>query len=279
VPFRARLLTVVLSVTYALVLLSFALPEIRLDGRVADASVWVSDTAYWTYMPILCGAVIVVVVSRPGIGIRRRGVEAAVMTVALLVAVAANALLNENVIKPAFAVPRPNIEALAGDGALGPGVETPEDFYALGDKDARRQFLGPQLADLDEPVLSTRVEEHWAHETGYAFPSGHSTAALTFATLTATLGVWWLRSRRLWVATLLIPVWAVLVVYSRVLLGVHTPLDVVVGSAVGIGWGLLASLVVLRLAGWLADSELATSPGPPGGPDPGPSASSGLWDA
>ena len=90
--------------------------------------------------------------------------------------------------------------------------------------------------------------------------------------------VWWLGNRRRWVATLLIPVWAVLVVYSRVLLGVHTPLDVVVGSAVGIGWGLLASLAVMRVAGWPDDNASVASPGPPGGPDPSASASSGLWD-
>lgn len=239
----------VLSVTYALVLLSFALPDISLDDPAADALVWVSDTAYWTYMPFVCAAVILVMVSRPGIGGRRRGLEAAAMTVALVVAVAGNALLNENVIKPAFAVPRPNIEMLAADGALGSGVDSPEDFYALGDKDDRREFLGPQLAALDEPLLSQMVEDHWAHETGYAFPSGHSTAALTFATLTATLGIWWLRDWRLWLAAIVIPVWAVLVGFSRVLLGVHTPLDVVVGSAVGIGWGLLASLVILRVVG------------------------------
>ncbi len=242
-------LALVLGPAFALVLVSFALPEIPLDTPFADFWVRVSDTAYWSFMPVVCVVVVLLVVSRPGIDGRRRAVEAVVATVALLVVVAGNAQVNEHVIKPALAVPRPNIVTLAETGALGPQITEAADFYALGDKDARRQFLAPQLQQLDEPALSPLVEDHWAHETGFALPSGHSTAAMTFAALMAMLGFAWLTDWRARVTAVVVPVWAVLVAHSRVLLGVHTPTDVVVGSLVGIGLGTVAAIVVLRFVG------------------------------
>lgn len=245
---RTRL-ALVLGPTFALVVTSFALPAIPLDTAFADFWVRVSDTAYWSFMPVVCAIVVLVIISRPGIDGRRRGLEAGVATVALLVVVAGNAQVNEHVIKPALAVPRPNIVTLAETGALGPTITEAADFYALGDKDDRRAFLGPQLEQLEEPALSALVEDHWGHETGFAFPSGHSTAAMTFATLMATLGFAWLVDWRARVTAVVVPLWAVFVAHSRVLLGVHTPIDVVVGSLVGIALGIAAAAVVLRFVG------------------------------
>ncbi|MBU2862430.1 phosphatase PAP2 family protein [Reinekea marina] len=67
----------------------------------------------------------------------------------------------------------------------------------------------------------------------FSFPSGHTSAAFLFATLMASYypaltGVFYS--------------WAVLVAYSRVLLGVHFPFDTIMGAALGslIGtWALL----------------------------------------
>ena len=62
-----------------------------------------------------------------------------------------------------------------------------------------------------------------AEATGYSFPSGHS------QNVTGTLGalaVWHRKSR---VALTVFPVLIVLVLFSRMFLGVHTPLDVFVG--------------------------------------------------
>jgi membrane-associated phospholipid phosphatase len=50
----------------------------------------------------------------------------------------------------------------------------------------------------------------------------------------------------MWITSVIIPMWAVAVAYSRWLLGVHTALDVIIGGAVGIGWGLAAFLVVRK---------------------------------
>jgi phosphatidylglycerophosphatase B len=238
-----RRFALVFAIAYAGVLASFTLPEIPLDGWLAALSVRISDTGSWEQLPYVAVAMLIVIVSRPGLELRRRLLEFVAIGVVFVVILAGNAELNEHVIKPAFAVPRPNLIALADSGALGLGAD---EFYALGDKQARREFLGPRLEGLSEPQLSPLVREHWSIETGYSFPSGHATAAMTFASLMYAVALRWTYGWRRTVAVLL-PIWAVLVVFSRPLLRVHTDIDVSAGAAIGIILGLLG-FAVLRFA-------------------------------
>lgn len=69
----------------------------------------------------------------------------------------------------------------------------------------------------------------------FSFPSGHTAAA--FALALATFGA------VAWLAPLLILA-AVLVAYARMYLGVHYPVDVAAGAAIGIFTGSLVALVV-----------------------------------
>jgi phosphatidylglycerophosphatase B len=244
-----RRFALVLAIAYVGVLSSFALPQIALDGWLAALAVRISDTGSWQQLPFLVVLLVIVVVSRPGLEPRRRALEAVAIIVVLLVILAGNAELNESVIKPAFAIPRPNLVALADSGALGLGID---EFYALGDKQARREWLGPRLAELTVPHLSPLVREHWLIETGYSFPSGHATASMTFASLMYAIGLRWTTGWRLTV-TMLLPVWAVAVVLTRPLLRVHTYIDVSVGAAVGIllgaaGFAMLHLLLERRAA-------------------------------
>lgn len=79
----------------------------------------------------------------------------------------------------------------------------------------------------------TIVEKAREAATGYSFPSGHSqTAVGTFGAIAAT-------TRNKWVKWVCIAV-AVLVPFSRMYLGVHTPADVLAGSG-------MALLLVLGL--------------------------------
>jgi phosphatidylglycerophosphatase B len=235
---------------FAWVLLSFVLPNIPLDGEVANLAVRVSDSGNWGQLSFIAIATIVLVISRPGLRARRRAIEGITLSLAMLIALAGNAMLNERVIKPAFAVPRPNIVALTEARALGASIHDPAEFYARGDKDVRSELLRARLAKLEEPALSPLVREHWIVETGYSFPSGHSTAAMTFASLLIALGFalglsgW----RRVFTNTV-VPVWAVCVVYSRPLLEVHSGVDVTVGALAGYAWGL-GAFVCVR---WAAD--------------------------
>jgi phosphatidylglycerophosphatase B len=243
-------ITVALVLMFAWVLLSFVLPNVPLDGEVANLAVRVSDSGNWEQLPFVAIASIALLISRPGLRARRRAVEATVLSLAMLVALAGNAALNESVIKPAFAVPRPNIVALTEARALGASIHDPADFYARGDKSVRSELLRARLANLEEPALSPLVREHWIVETGYSFPSGHATAAMTFASLLIALGfAWGLHGWRQLFTNTLVPVWAVCVVYSRPLLEVHSGIDVTVGALAGYAWGL-AAFVCVR---WVAD--------------------------
>lgn len=243
-----RRIAFVLIPTYLLVLLSFVLPQIPLDGGFAAFVVRVADSATWDQLPLLCMASLILLTSRPGPPMRQRMIETGVIIVVMGGALGGNALLNEHLIKPSFHVPRPNIVALAEQDNLGPAVADGDGFYALGDKQARRDYLAPLLAELEQPGLGVKVREHWTHETGYSFPSGHASASMTFATLMLALGLSWLYGWRQWITTVM-PLWALCVVYSRPLLQVHTGYDVSMGALVGIGWGLSA-FVLMR---WLLE--------------------------
>ena len=73
----------------------------------------------------------------------------------------------------------------------------------------------------------TIVEQAREAATGYSFPSGHSQSAVgTFGSIAASM-------KQRWVKIVAI-VFAVLVPFSRMYLGVHTPADVLVGSGISL---------------------------------------------
>lgn len=83
----------------------------------------------------------------------------------------------------------------------------------------------------------TIVESAREAATGYSFPSGHSQNAVgTFGAIAAC-------ARRRWVRFLCIAV-CVLVPFSRMYLGVHTPADVLVGSGMAVALVLLMKPIV-----------------------------------
>ncbi len=168
-----RLLGVVLGCLVLGVLLSGLLPRIALDTVLADIVVRLTDTASWTQLTAITVLVVVLIAARRGISRSRRTREAISLSVVMLIALAGNAQLNEHVVKPTFAVPRPNIVHLAETGVLGPELPDAAAFYATGDKGARRSVLGELLTEDSTPQLSQLVRAHWIHETGDSFPSGH----------------------------------------------------------------------------------------------------------
>ena len=76
--------------------------------------------------------------------------------------------------------------------------------------------------------------------TGYSFPSGHSTTSSSFySSLSCVCRKKWLTA----ICTILI----ILVPVSRMYLGVHWPIDVLVGTAIGLASGLLLSGIFARI--------------------------------
>ncbi len=155
------------------------------------------------------------------------------------------AMLNEHVLKEILQVPRPNIVWLAGQDNSGPLGMSPEQFYKTGDKQARRAVLDKALSQLDKSYeLTPKITAHWQHEAGYSMPSGHAFSALFFSSLIMLLAVTFLERKNQYFFYLLLP-WAALVCYSRLILRVHTPIDITLGSLQGIFVGCIAYLVIL----------------------------------
>lgn len=219
--------------------ISWLLPGIRLDTRFADVVVAITDTGSVGRVPIVAvvGIGLVTVVGGGNRWVSRAGL----LALAFLLVLGATAALNEYLLKPAVASPRPNIVALAESGALGSDFPDAATFYAVGGKDDRRAVLEARLPGLDEPALSASVRDRWILETGWSFPSGHSEASAMLATvigvLATTAGGWrrWLRYG--------FAVWAGAVALSRVLLEVHRPIDVVAGAALGCVWAWLVLVI------------------------------------
>ncbi|WP_456372899.1 phosphatase PAP2 family protein [Thiolapillus sp.] len=157
----------------------------------------------------------------------------------LLLIAGSGAWVNEHLIKPAVAQPRPNIQFMASAAA---GFAIPEGvdaFYALPDKASRSQRLKAVWQDgsLSMPKL---LRDHWTEETGFSFPSGHAFAATV---LVAWLSLWVVCARRrLWLLPLLWG-WMLAVCYSRIELGVHRPEDILAGAVEG--------LLLVMLSQWL----------------------------
>lgn len=113
-----------------------------------------------------------------------------------------------------------------------------DEFYTLKRKD-RGALVKEQLAEQQD--IPKFLRKHWQKETGFAFPSGHT----MFAASWALLGVGLLWPRRRTVTIVILLVWATGVMGSRLLLGMHWPRDLVVAT--------LISWMLVMLATWLAE--------------------------
>lgn len=110
-------------------------------------------------------------------------------------------------------------------------------FYQQ-DRQGRSQLVSALLAS--DTQLPRWLKQHWAFETGFAFPSGHTLFAASWVLL--AIGLLWPR-RHLATVTVLF-VWATMVMGSRLLLGMHWPRDLVVATII--------SWLLVTLATWLA---------------------------
>jgi phosphatidylglycerophosphatase B len=114
---------------------------------------------------------------------------------------------------------------------------TTNDFYSLKRQD-RGNLVKEQLAGQQD--IPPFLRKHWQKETGFAFPSGHTMFAASWALL--GVGLLWPR-RRTWTIALLL-IWATGVMGSRLVLGMHWPRDLVVAT--------LMSWLLVAIATWLA---------------------------
>lgn len=110
-------------------------------------------------------------------------------------------------------------------------------FYSLPRKE-RSELVKTQLED--QVQIPQWLRSHWQFETGFAFPSGHTMFAATWA----LLGVGLLWARRHYKTVVILMLWASGVMGSRLVLGMHWPQDLVVAT--------LISWLLVVVASWLA---------------------------
>ncbi len=109
---------------------------------------------------------------------------------------------------------------------------TDQYFYSL-TKPERAAFIKESL--INSSTIPNWLSKHWQNETGYSFPSGHTLFAATFAFLAIVL----LNFRRNYIFISLIVIWTVLIEISRLLLGMHTPIDLILSVIIGLGIALI----------------------------------------
>ena len=182
----------------------------------------------------------------------RRHKEAWVAFLLLAAMLPATALVNEFVLKPAVAAPRPSHQRLVAAGII-PDLDA---FYRL-DRSRRTAWLQARLSEPATAATIARLDlhpvvlRHWVRETGYSFPSSHAMNAFAAATLLLGGALVHPTPRRRRIAGIML-VWAIGVALSRVLLLVHRPLDVTAGAAAGAGLG---AVLLLPWGKWTRDRD------------------------
>lgn len=139
---------------------------------------------------------------------------------------------SKSYIKDQVQEPRPYVVWLEHNHGL-----DAREFYSMTRKERGQRV--DQLLTSDQ-MLPGWLKRHWAFETGFAFPSGHTMFAASWALL--ALSLLWPRRRYITIAA--IGVWAGAVMASRLLLGMHWPGDLAV--AVAFSW------LLVTFATWLA---------------------------
>jgi membrane-associated phospholipid phosphatase len=139
--------------------------------------------------------------------------------------------------------------------ALGVGLLTAASFYAARMRDSAKfaaaavigayaiAYVGKKIVDRHRPrwdVAHTVVADH-----GASFPSGHATGTSALVTVLIVAAVPLLTAapaRR--AAVIVLALYALAMVVSRPILGVHFPTDVLAGVFLGTGWTLFCSSVM-----------------------------------
>ncbi|CFR15082.1 phosphatidylglycerophosphatase B [Yersinia frederiksenii] len=113
-------------------------------------------------------------------------------------------------------------------------------FYSL-PRAERSELVKQQLQN--QSIIPPWLSNHWQFETGFAFPSGHTVFAASWALL--AVGLLW--PRRHYKTVILLMLWAQGVMISRLVLGMHWPRDLMAATLIS---ALLVAIVCSLVQRW-----------------------------
>ena len=232
---------------YALLALTFvdgihptSASRVSLTSGVAFVAWLFAESGQTLGVTAITTVLIITLISRPGVPARRRWRELAVLAVVSLVVLYGGKLINDNLVKPAVGVARPNIAELADLGVLGMDADR---FYELSMQERSDHLERIKTSTgFGDIRMHDEVRDHWVKETAHSRPSGHALASMTLATYSVGLAMAWLTGWRRVLCALVVP-WAVFVGLSRAILRVHWPVDIMLGGLAGIVLGAVAFAV------------------------------------
>lgn len=167
----------------------------------------------------------------------RLSVKSAVILLAIIIPTLLIGQYTKSMVKDYVQEPRPYVTWLGENQ----GIDQ-RQFYA--EKRSQRSEIVRE-AVRDNNQIPDWLKQHWAFETGFSFPSGHTMFAATWA----LLGMALLWPRRCYTSVVLLMGWATMVMGSRLLLGMHWPRDLIVSTLISGVLVTLAALMVQRFCG------------------------------
>lgn len=189
---------------------------------------WITETSGYPWAILTCAVLALFFV-----WILKLQAKNGVLLVTLLAAAILSGQIIKSSIKESVEEPRPFVIWLEKEYHI-----DDVDFYNL-PRDERAQTIKNELSN--DARIPSWLKGHWQRETGYAFPSGHTLFATTWALIALVL-LW---PGRHYIAITLFMSWAVIVGASRLILGMHWPLDLILATilsfviAIGVGWAAL----------------------------------------
>ncbi|OCG36452.1 hypothetical protein A9G29_00115 [Gilliamella sp. Fer2-1] len=102
-----------------------------------------------------------------------------------------------------------------------------QQFYSQTTSE-KKEFI--QQLFKNSSTIPSWLSYHWQNETSFSFPSGHTLFAVTWAFLALLL----LKFKQHYVITSVMIIWSILIEISRLLLGMHSPIDII--ASVLIAW-------------------------------------------
>lgn len=143
--------------------------------------------------------------------------------------------LAKSAIKQVSQEPRPYVVILNQQTLPFMGYE-PDSFY--------RQPEHIQHQAIDEQFPNKIMREYMKLDMGFSFPSGHTIFAVSWLLLFVGLLSFWGQ----WLVLPVMAIWAVLMAFSRVRLGMHYPIDLFVSILLAWAWhGFLFARILPQL--------------------------------